>query len=389
MKKFLSLLLAASCLFLSGCGGSGSIYSNYRATEHLLLVQTLGADSAGDGAVTLSVSCQKLPSDNSGGIISRSGESITRALSSLQDFSADRQLYYSHAEYVLMGEDYARSGAENLFDYMARDNQLRLGIYLFVVKGGSAKELICGPGEDSYEVSKTLSSIRRDTQSRGGSHVFTARETIRSLSDHGAALVCALRPFTTEGSVYLLEAGLNPVAEGYGILKGGKLVGFVPSEISQAANLIMGNMGSAGIALPDGKGGKLSLEYEKGSADITPHWAADGSLESIELKAKLKANLAEPDTETKHVTDKALLSQMEEALSRDMEEKIGAVLSISRELDADFLGLKSYLRQSDGENAAALPDSWLKTAKFDLKCETKISYTRELGDQMSAEGGGE
>ena len=387
MKKLALALLAASCLLLSGC--RGGIYSNYRATEHLLLVQTLGADSAEDGGVRLSVSCRKLPSDNSGTIMSRSGESFTEALSSLQDFSADRQLYCSHGEYVLMGEDYARESTENLFDFIARDNQLRLGIYLFVVKGGSAEELICGVGEDSYEVSKTLSSILRDTKTQGGSHVFTVRETLRCLSDHGAALVCALRPYTREESVFLLEPGVNPVAEGYGILKGGSLVGFVPAEISQAANLLMGNMGSAGVSLSDGKGGKLSLEYEDGGADITPRWKADGSLESIHVKASLKANLAEPNTDTLHVTDKDFLSQMESALSRDMEEKISALLSLSSELDADFLGLKAHLRMSNAENTAALGDDWLKNAQFSLECETKISYTRELGDRMSAEGGGE
>ena len=385
MKKLALALLAFSCLLLSGC--SGGIYSNYRATEHLLLVQTLGADFAEDDGVRLSVSCRKLPSDNSGAIISRSGESFTRALSSLQDFSADRQLYYSHGEYVLMGEDYARSSTENLFDFIARDNQLRLGIYLFVVKGGSAEELICGVGEDSYDVSKTLSSILRDTQTRGGSHVFTVRETLRCLSDHGAALVCALRSYTTEGSVYLLEPGITPVAEGYGILKEGKLVGCVPSEISQAANLLMGNMGSAGVSLSDSKGGRLSLEYEKGSAEICPRWSADGNLEGIDVKASLQANLAEPNTDTIHVADKALLTQMEGALSEDMEEKISSLLSLSSQLDADFLGLKAHLRSSDAENAAALDDSWLKNAIFTVECETKISYTRELGDRISAEGG--
>lgn len=387
MKKLMSLLLAACCLLLSGCGGSGSIYSNYRATEHLLLVQALGADTAQAEGVNLSVSCQKLSGDSSGGIISRSGKSITRALSSLQDFSAERELYYSHAEYVLMGEDYAAAGTDNLFDYIARDNQLRLGIYLFVVKGGTAKELICGPGEDSYEVSKPLSSILRDTRSRGGSHVFTARETLRSLSENGAALVCALRPYTTEDSVYLLDSSINPVAEGYGILKGGRLAGYVPAEISQAANLIMGNMGSAGISLSDGEGGRLSLEYEKSSADIKVRWTPDGSLEGIELKAKLKANLAEPDTDIKHVTDWEFLSQMGEALSADMKDKITALLSLSKELDADFLGLKAHLRASEAKNTASLPEDWLKKLQFSVECDTEISYTRELGDQMGAEGG--
>ncbi len=149
----------------------------------------------------------------------------------------------------------------------------------------------------------------------------------------------------------------------------------------------MGKMGSAGVSLSDGKGGHLSLEYESGSTEILPRWSEDGSLESIHVEAKLTANLAEPNTDTLHITDKDFLSQMEQALSQDMEEKITALLSLSSSLDADFLGLKAHLRQSDAEKTAALNDDWLKKAIFTLECETKISYTRELGDRMSAEGG--
>jgi len=386
MKKILSLV-AAACLFLSGCSQGGSIYSNYRQTEHLQLVQALGADSWEEGGVTLSVSCAKPAKDASGGIITRSGESILRAMSSLQKYSADQQLYYSHAEYVILGDEYARSDATALFDFIARDNQLRLGLYLFVVKEGEARELITGPGEESYEISKTLSSIHRDTEAQGASHVFTARETLRDISENGAALICALRSRNTEDVVFLLEPGTTAVAEGYGILKDGLLVGFVDPEISQAANLIMGNLGSAGLSLPDGRGGKLSLEYEGGSADIKPRWASDGSLQSIEIKAKLKANLAEPDTDIEHVTDKKLLSSLEKELGKDMEAKLKQLLELSRENNADFLGLKSHLKASDGENAAKLDEDWLKNARFNVSCDAKISYTRELGDRMSSKGG--
>lgn len=388
MKKILSLALASACLLLSGCGSGGSIYSNYRQTEHLQLVQALGADiwEEGDG-VTLSVSCAKPAKNASGGIITRSGESILRAMSSLQKYSADQQLYYSHAEYVILGEDYARSDATTLFDFIARDNQLRLGLYLFVAKGGEAKDLVTGPGEESYEISKTLSSIRRDTEAQGASHVFTARETLRDLSENGAALVCALSPRDTKDNVYLLEPGITAVAEGYGILKDGLLVGFVEPEISQAANLIMGNLGSSGLSLPDGRGGRLSLEYEGGSAKIKPRWAPDGSLEAIDIEAKLKANLAEPDTEIENVTDKKLLSTLEKGLGEDMENKLRELLELCREHNADFLGLKCHLRSSDGEKAAMLGDDWLEKARFSVSCKAEISYTRELGDRMSAKGG--
>lgn len=373
MKKTIALAMAVLTLFMSGCAGSGGIFSNYRETEHLQLVQALGADTADEGGVTLSVSCAKPAKEASGGIISRSGENLLRAMSRLQDYSADQQLYYAHAQYVLFGEDYAKAGLDTALDFIARDTQLRLGLCLFVVREGTAKELITGPGEESYEISKTLTSIRRDTETEGMSHVFTARETLRSLSEHGAALLCALRKAETEGSVFLLEPGLTAVPDGYGIIKDGFLVGYVDTDISQAANLMLGHLGSAGVSLPDGRGGKLNLEYDSGKARVS----ADGGVISVE--AKLKANLAEPDTDIMNVTDTELMSQMEQRLARDMEQKIQKLLELSRELDADFLGLGAYLPEKS--------ENWLKNAEFSVKCTAEINYTRELGDSVSTEGG--
>ena len=380
MKKTLALLLAAVSIILSGCGHSG-IYSNYRRTEHLLLVQALGIDTLGED-ITLSVSCAKPARESSAAIISRSGGSILSAMSSLQKFSADAQLYYSHGEYVLMGEDYARRQSPRLFDFLARDNQLRLGIYLFVVKGGEAGELITGVEDSSYEISKTLSGIRRDSEKQGAGRVFTARETLRSLSTHGAALICAIEKRPTEDSVYLMKAGVTAVESGYGVLKDGLLVGFLDRELSQGANLILGHLGSEGPTLPDGRGGKLTVQYEGGSAKIIPHKSADGGLDHIEIAGKIKATLSEPDTDTLHVTDRDFLSSLEEAISEDMERRIAMLLEVSRSMDADFLGLKSHLR------GCQIPENWLQEAEFRIACQSEISYTRELGDKMNPRGQG-
>ena len=59
-KKLTAAVLALSLLALSGCSG-GSIYSNYREIEQLVVIQTMGFDAAGDG-VGLSIS-----SGNTGG----------------------------------------------------------------------------------------------------------------------------------------------------------------------------------------------------------------------------------------------------------------------------------------------------------------------------------
>lgn len=387
MKKAIIPLALCLSLLLSGCGGVGSIYSNYREIEHLQPVQTLGIDSSPAG-IELSVSCAKPSADASGNIISRSGLSISRAMASLQDYSAGGQLYYSHAEYVLLGEDYARGGIQETLDFMERDNALRMGMLLFVVKEGSAREIVTGPGEDSYDVTKALSSVERDTKMLGEGHAFTLRETVRQLSESGAALVCAVKSADTEGSVYLLEAGKTAVAEGYGILKGDRLVGYVESAESQAANLVLGKLGSTGPSLPDGQDGEISLKYESGSAKISPHWADDGSVESIEIKCSLSAVVSEVSSRIENVTDTQLLKALEKALEEDMTAKLKKVLQQSVDLNADFFGFMAHLRQDNAAKADALPEDWLKNVRFETSVKADIVYTQDLGDQMNNSGWG-
>ncbi len=47
MKKLVSLLLALA--MMPGLAGCGSVYSNYREMEQLLVLQTMGLDSAAEG----------------------------------------------------------------------------------------------------------------------------------------------------------------------------------------------------------------------------------------------------------------------------------------------------------------------------------------------------
>ena len=54
MKKLTALICAINCLMLCSCSG-GSIYSNYREVEQLMMIQAMGFDRC-DGGVELSVS---------------------------------------------------------------------------------------------------------------------------------------------------------------------------------------------------------------------------------------------------------------------------------------------------------------------------------------------
>ena len=386
MKKTIAPILAAAIL-LSGCGGQGGIYANYRETEHLLPVQTLGIDSAPTGT-RLSVSCAA-PGQGSGpDIISRDGRSILDAMDSLQDYSAAGQLYYSHAQYVVLGEDYARAGIGEALDFLARDGRMRMGLLLFVARESTSQTLVTGPGEGSYDITGALASVHRDTRDQGTSPAFTARETIRRLSEGGAALVCAVSAKETEGSVFLSEAGKTAVADGYAIIKNARLLDYLDTELAAAASLLLGHSGTAAPVLKLPQGGEVSLRMDSSKAKITPHWNPDGTLASIHVHARLEASLAEVRSRRQKITDKSTTEALEKALEELTKKRLEELLDTSKRLDADFLDLMAHLRQDKAEFADALPEDWLKNAVFSISVEAEIKDAGDMGDMMNSDGWG-
>ena len=384
MRRITPIIIIV-CMLLSGCGSSGSIYSNYRAIEDLQLVQTLGVDGAG-GHIALTVSAGQQEGESSPLILSRSAGTLLDAMDAVQDYSTRGELFFSHAQYIVFGQDYAENGIAEILDFVERDVHMRLGTELFVMRAGDAGALITGPGDAGFDIADELAAVKRDTENRGDSHVYTFRETAAALSEYGAALICALRSAGTQGIVFPEQSSRVAVPDGYGILRGDSLVGYLDGSSAAAASLLAGSPGTGPRSVPDGTGGAVTLEVG-GSADIRAEWNPDGSPAPLKIKADLTAVVSELETDRRTVMDDETLTALSDALSAAVADDIRAVLRTSQALDADFLALAGVLRRSDAKRFAALPDTWLQTLSFDIDVETKIAHSYDLGDPVQTEGG--
>ena len=139
IKKITAAVLALSLIALSGCSG-GSIYSNYREIEQLVVIQTMGIDKTDDG-VCLSISSGSIGGGSSGsgdggagdGVqsilrMSAKAKSLTVAQESIQDYSPGEQLFFGHVNYIALGQSALESGVNDYFDYIKRDTSFRLNI---------------------------------------------------------------------------------------------------------------------------------------------------------------------------------------------------------------------------------------------------------------------
>ena len=379
MRRCVPIIIIV-CILLSGCGLSGSIYANYRAIEALQPVQTLGLDRTDAGA-SLTAAVSAAEDGGAPTLLHRSGGSIRRAMDALQNYTARGELFFAHTQSIVLGTAYAEAGIRDVLDFAERDQQMRLGTAMYVMRSGDAEALLTGTGDAGYDVTEVLAAVKRDLEKRGDSHVFSFRETAVALSECGAALICALCAAETEGSIFPETEGVTAVPAGYGILRGDRLAGFLTGREAEAARLLTGNLGTLSRSVPDGSGGEVTLEYG-GRCALTPQWNADGSLAPLRVEAKLTAALAEPDT---GLAD-AVTEGAADALSAEVEAGIRQVLALSQALDADFLGLTQILRRSSGENFAALPDGWLQALEFDVRAETELTHSYDLGAPVRTEG---
>jgi len=337
MKKTLAFILAA-LLTLSGCSPTGSVYANFRAVEDLQLVQTFGFDWE-DGEITITVSSgeetEKLPSS----LLSASAPDIPQAIELLQDWSAREDLFFAHIRYVLVGEEAARHGLETLLDWFERGIQTRLDLPVFVVEGGTARELISGSADKLYEITAVLLSLERDVERRGKAYPFTLRELASRMSRSGAGLCTSVRMAKTAENVPSAPDGVTALETGFAVFSDWKLCAFSGREAAEGICLLLNKTGTGNVLLP-GDPGLVTLEMADARSRFRPCRDADGRLS---LAAEIECRASVVSSDPGNPTHEELLPLLEEEFAVWIQSRVEAALTLWQECGADFLELWRYV----------------------------------------------
>lgn len=194
MKRIAALTLAL-CLTLTGCQGDFLPYA--RDIEAIELIRTLGIDvgeKQENVMVTVSGGVQRTGDNGQGekpSLFSQEGRTLYDACSVIQTFSDD-YISFGHVTEWVLGEDVARQGVTNLLDFMERDEQMRLSTKVFVVKGGTAEELLRSVATEKSAATDRLSAIELDYQLKSIAYPYTVKELLSQLEENGCGLVPAL-----------------------------------------------------------------------------------------------------------------------------------------------------------------------------------------------------
>lgn len=327
MKKLLCIISAAALFLLSGCSG-GSIYTNYREVEQLMVIQTMGFDRSPDG-ITLSVS-----TGNSGGgtstdtttaRMSAAAKTISLAQDTLRNYSASEELFFAHTSYIAIGEDAAKAGLSPYLDYISRSVSLREGTPIFIIVGSDAKKLVLGAGGKEYDATNVLKSLERNIKLRGDLQIFSAADISASINRRDSCLVTAIKCAKAKDVIKgAADDELTAIPEGYAVIKGGKMVGLLSLDTARGVSILQNKLKSCYTELSS-DGQNVAVLMDKSDCEIDS--------ERREINIKLSATLAEAMGEVQ-------IENLNLALKKAAEGWVNAALDASEIYGCDFIGIE-------------------------------------------------
>ena len=385
----LTRIIAVVCLaaLLSGCSG-GSVYSNYREIEQLMVIQTMGFDYAESG-VRLSASSGSDSAGGGGGGNAKGGEqggsaqvarlsaeaeSFSLAKERMQDYSAREDLYFAHTSYIAVGGESAKKSVMPFLDYIERSTELRLDIPLFVVTNGAASELVLGAGGESYDATSVLRSLERNLNLRGDGVIYNAAQIVADLDTNGCALISAVKAVKADESVKeAKQSELTAIPDGYTVIKNGKAVGSIPIEYARGVNILQNKVGPSSVEL-DTDGTRATVQLDKCSCDINPVF--DGEhLAGLDIQITLTAALSE-------TADSIETQKLSRALANTAKLWVTKVLGISQSLECDFLQLGSVLERKEPKRLAGMSSDLsesLPSIYYNVGVEAEVNRSFDVG----------
>ena len=420
MKRFLSLLIIICSLpALNGCG---SIYSNYREIQQLMVVQTMGIDRE-KGGVQVSMAAAAEASGGGPRRMSAQGSTITAAIDRAYKLSYEEEIFFSHVNHLLVGEAAAEEGLDAFLDYVSQSPTMRIDIPLYIVRGSTANQAVMEVGDSSKGISEVMQTVHESFASPSNSRVFTVADTINSLLRYGSALVCAVECVPSSESISPEKSesaqqsdgqntqegegqnaqqgeeqnaqeeegqnaqdktqGENPlmaVPAGYAVIRDGKLCKFIEPEEAVAVGLLTGSLPITAITVTDRNGRNASLELNQGSADIVPVWGGKGQLKGLNIQAQVSASVLETDNWQQGSSNEYinhLTAQLESAVS----QRLSSLLRTSMKLKADFLGLAGQVERKSPENYRLLSQHFselLPGLELQITVSGQLSHTNDM-----------
>jgi spore germination protein KC len=363
---FLIIIILIS-LSLVGCW-------NYKEINDIYIVAGLAIDR--DASNLFDVTAEIVNTRQFGGEetiysekLESQGETIFSAVRDMIKVSA-RKLYWSHATSIILSEDMAKESILPVLDWVARDQEPRLSMNIFISKEKTAKELLeskslSSPEIRSFELEVTTNENRDIIETP----VISVYELINQLSIPKTYIVIPAIEITSS------KGDLSNMLSGGAVFNSDKLVGYLDKEDMLPYLFLVDdiNGGLLDISIDNNTNDKIAFEIFKSKTRVHPIYSKEDLEFNIDIK--LDVSIGEINSQFDYISEpgRVILKKLtEESLNNKLEE---FVKKVQQEFGLDIFGFGNVIRQRNPKTWELIEKDWdilFKELKVNINTEVKI-----------------
>ena len=289
--------------------------------------------------------------------------------------------FFADTSSVIIGERAAREDLIVIIDYLNRLREQRPGTSIFLTKGAAASLFEAEP-EAALSVSKELDQSKQDSTgiNRCIKLMTFTTDLLSSDRDPVAPQVRLIYPQEKRGGVISgpLETTL---VEGLGIIKDGKLVGWLNKEETMAYNLVTKKTDEAAMPIRIEKDGKWFVFMLKTSKPSIKVSLIEDKLK-ITLKLETRGSIVEDngvDLTPSEMVD------IEQTIAGQIGQKVSQTIETVQTYDADCLGFSEKLHRYSSNDWKKVKAHWRElfaSAYVDVQVIATVENTGRLGDKL-------
>lgn len=364
MKKLSSYWIMILCIpLLCGC------WSRKELNE-IAIVSAISIDKAGDQYfLTVQVIDPGQVSTKYGGagrapVTTYNGKGkhlfeIVRKLTTI----TPRKLYFAHLQMLVISEEVAKDGINNILDFLTRDSEFRKDFYIVVSKNIKADEILKNlTSLEKLPAHKMKSSLETSQKVWAPTSAVQMDELIRSLvskGDNPALTGIAIKGNVKKGQQMANVEKIEPYArmdyENIAVFKKDKLVGWLNQTESKGYNYIKNKVTNTVGDLPCGKDKEVLIEV------IASKTKVKGNIINghprIDVYVNNEANIGEVTCHT-DLTDPQNIKKFEIKLEHGLKAIIQASINKTKKLGVDIYGFGEVIHRKDPKIWKVLEKDW-------------------------------
>ena len=296
-------------------------------------------------------------------VFSLEGENIQETITRMTTISS-RKIYSSHLRMVILGEEVAKSGIEDIVDYLIRYHEYRTDFFFAIARGATAKEILslltpleAIPGIAMFDRLKM--SHEEWAPTRGVKIIELANNiTVEGINPVITGVeIIEEQEKTTSTGVLSKTGGYEELAfSSIGAFKKDKLVGWLNEMESKGYNYIIGDVMRTSGFSGNEEGVELTYDVQKASSKIKA--SVKDKKPKIDVSVKIRYNIV-------GVKGNMDVSKMENVdkinkMAADKLERMCymTVEKAQKELKTDIFGFGERIHAVDAKYWKTVKENW-------------------------------